>query len=709
MSARAAFLRELIGIGRRAEGDEVPSSTRRTWLTLPLSGQIYVAAVVVVGALSLATLVPRTYPEPSLFVMLLVFACLTSTWKVNLPIPVENGSTLSVSYAANIMSLLLLDVDHAVVIAVAGAWMQCHYKAKQPYPRHRTAFSMGMASVTMAATGFVYESLGGPTAPTDLSSLARPLVGAIATYFFVNTSLVAGAIASSTSRTFVRIWREDFQWSGTSFIVAGSAGALAAVVLARGQHWKAVLLVTPVYLTYRTYELFVGRLEDQRRHTELMQQLHEETVAALGQAREAEQALAAEKERLAAALADMTRLEARQAELLQREQAARASSETANRLKDQFLAVVSHELRTPLNAILGWAHMLRRATGDDALRERASRIIFDSAKRQAQLIEDLLDVSRIASGKLRLDRHFVDLNTVVQDAIQVVQPAADAKDIKLTLTCERSLGAFYGDGTRLQQVAWNLLSNAVKFTPEGGAVHVRLARKCNIAELVVSDTGEGISEGFLPSMFDAFRQADGSSTRVHPGLGLGLSIVKSLVEAHGGSVRAHSEGLGRGAVFTVRLPIAVTMASDALPTAAERDAEPSETASLEGLSVLVVDDDVESREIVATHLQESRAEVVTAGSAAEAFELLHRRRIDVLLADIAMPVEDGYSLIRRIRASRPDVATIPAAAVTAFAADDDRGRALRAGFHLHLSKPLDAHTLVAAVAKLGKSGVRASV
>ena len=440
-----------------------------------------------------------------------------------------------------------------------------------------------------------------------------------------------------------------------------------------------------------------------------MQQLHEETVAALGQAREAEQALAAEKERLAAALADMTRLEARQAELLQREQAARASSETANRLKDQFLAVVSHELRTPLNAMLGWAHMLRRATGDDALRERASRIIFDSAKRQAQLIEDLLDVSRITSGKLRLDRHFVDLKTVVQDAIQVVQPAADAKDIKLTLTCERSLGAFYGDGTRLQQVTWNLLSNAVKFTPEGGAVHVRLARERNIAELVVSDTGQGISEGFLPSMFDAFRQADGSSTRVHPGLGLGLSIVKNLVEAHGGSVRAHSEGSGRGAVFTVRLPIAVTMASDALPTATERTLSRRRLPRSRACRCSWSTTTWRAGKIVATHLQESRAEVVTAGSAAEAFELLHRRRIDVLLADIAMPVEDGYSLIRRIRASRPDVATIPAAAVTALAADDDRGRALRAGFHLHLSKPLDAHTLVAAVAKLGKSGVRASV
>ena len=666
--------------------------------------RLYVAAVIAVGSVALVAFFPRTYPQPLMFVVLLICASLTSTWKVNLPISFVSGSTLSVSYAANLMSLLLLGREHAVVIAAVGVFVQCTYRTKQAYPLYRTVFSAAAGVITMVATGMVYGWLGGTAAPFDVSSWAKPLVGALATYFLVNTSLIAGAIALSANRRFIETWREDFLWSGASFIVAGTAGALAAVVVARGEHWKAVLFLAPIYLTYRSYQLFVGRLADQRRHTEEIQLLHQDTVVALEQAREAERALAGEKERLAVTLAEMTRLQEARGQLLQREQAARASAEDANRVKDQFLAVVSHELRTPLNAMLGWAEMLRRGTLEGALRDRACQAIYNSAQRQAQLIEDLLDVSRIASGKLRLERTVIDLRDVVRDALQIVQPGADVKRIQVTIEADPSITAIYGDGARLQQIVSNLLSNAVKFTPEGGSIHTRLHRAADTIELIVSDTGQGISQDFLPSVFEPFRQADGSTTRVHSGLGLGLSIVRNLVEAHGGTVSAHSAGEGRGATFRVRFPVAVCSESlETIPADRARSQhDPTDAIeSLDGVSVLVVDDDEYSREVVAAHLQVRQASVLTAASAAHAMDVLQTHHVDVLIADIGMPEEDGYALIRRVRAlSAPRLASIPAAALTAFARAEDRQQALQAGFQLHLAKPIDARSLVAAVASL---------
>jgi signal transduction histidine kinase/ActR/RegA family two-component response regulator len=523
-------------------------------------------------------------------------------------------------------------------------------------------------------------------------------------YFIVNTGLIAGAIAFSSRRSWIQTWRQDFLWSGASFMVAGSAGALAALVVQKGDGWKAVLLVAPIYLTYRTYELFAGRLEDQKRHTEEIQRLHNETMTALRQTRAAERALAEEKERLAIALAEMTRLEELRKQLLERGQAARASAEEANRLKDQFLAIVSHELRTPLNSILGWADMLSKGTLDGALRERAVRGIGQGARRQARLIDDLLDVARIASGKLRLERSLIDLRDVVRDALLVAQPTADQRGVRVAFDADESLGKVYGDPARLQQVASNLISNALKFTPPAGAVHVRLRRSGSDIEMIVTDTGQGIVPEFLPSVFEVFRQADGSTTRAHSGLGLGLSIVKSLVDAHGGSVAVHSAGQDRGATFVVRLPLAVP---DAVPVVMEastaaRDRS-REVPSLKGLTVLMVDDDRESREVVAAHLNGCGAAVLTAASAAEAFDMLQRQHVSVLLADIGMPEEDGYALIRRIRAlSAPHVAAIPAGALTAFARDEDRQEALNAGFQLHLAKPVDALSLATAVAMLSR-------
>ena len=699
---RSAALIDRVRFSRPAVEPGVTPSNM-SWDLLPQAARLYVALVVIVGTAALVAFVPHTFPQPGLAAALVGAVCLTAAWNVNLLIPLGSGSTLSVSCAAKMMALLLLGPQHAVYIAGVGALAQCTYKVKQRYPLYRTVFSVTAEAITMGATGIAYTMLGGTSGPLDMLMLAPPLVGAVATYFLFNTGLVAGAIALSTSRRFVDVWRNDFLWSGVTYMVAGGVGAMAAIVIERGQHWVAILLLAPVYLTYRTYHLFLGRFEDQQRHMTEMRRMHRETVEALSQAHEAERALANEKERLAIALADMTRLEEVREQLLGREQAARASAEEANRLKDQFLAVVSHELRTPLNAILGWADMLRSGKLDGMRRDRASQIIFDSAKRQAQLIDDLLDVARIMSGKLRLERMLVDVEEVVRAALQVMQPTADAKQLQIRVEAGPSLGLVYGDRARLQQIAWNLLSNAIKFTDDGGSICVRLGRQDDVLEFSITDTGHGIPPEFLTSVFEPFRQADGTTTRLHGGLGLGLSIVKHLVEAHSGAVSAQSSGEGKGATFVVRLPVVTLSANvpshDALIAGEAAGPLPQ---SLNGVSVLVVDDDDESRQVVAAHLEGHQAVVLTAASAAQAFDLLQREHVDVLLADIAMPGEDGYTLIRRIRAlTAPHIASIPAAALTAFARNEDRQQALQAGFQLHLTKPIDAHTLISAVARLG--------
>jgi signal transduction histidine kinase/ActR/RegA family two-component response regulator len=628
---------------------------------LPLPARVYVALVIAAGAATAVAWVPRTLPDPGTFFFLLLAVCLTSAWKINLPIPLASGSTLSVSYAANLMALLLLGPRAAVVIAAAGVWTQCTVNVKQRYPLYRTVFSVAAEILTMAATGLAYQALGGVAGLLTVASLVRPLVGAIATYFCLNTGLVAVAIALSTGRSAWRVWREDFLWSAASFMVAGTAGALAALVIQRGEQWKAVLMLAPVYLTYRTYQLFVGRLEDQKRH----------------------------QERLAAAL--------------QETQAARASAEAANVLKDQFLATVSHELRTPLNAILGWSDMLCSGILPEPRRPAACEAIFHNAQRQARLIDELLDMARIMSGKLRLERALVDPRDIVSGALETVQPAAEAKGITIAVDVDPAVGTFYGDGARLQQVLWNLLSNAVKFTPEGGTVTLGLVRRGFTGEIVVADSGAGIPRDFLPAVFEPFRQADASTTRQYNGLGLGLAIVKHLVEAHGGSIEVDSAGEGHGATFTVRLPLARAVqyhqAGD--PRLARHDTDPN---SLDGLSVLVVDDDEDTRLVVSAYLEAHQAKVQAVGSAADALALLQRERVDVLLADVAMPGEDGYSLIRRLRAHPVlRAATVPAAALTAFAREEDRVAALEAGFQMHLAKPVDVGSLIAAVAALGRA------
>ena len=417
---------------------------------------------------------------------------------------------------------------------------------------------------------------------------------------------------------------------------------------------------------------------------------------------------------------DVTERVAREAELqaevdartqaLAREKAAREEAEEANHLKDEFLATVSHELRTPLTAILGWSNMLLAGDLNDAARDRALEVIHRNAQAQNQLISDLLDVSRIISGKLRLDLRTVELSPILEAAVEATRPAAEAKGVHLTTSLDPYAGPVNGDADRLQQVVWNLLTNAIKFTPEGGRVEVKSEIAGTRVEITVRDTGIGIAPEFLPHIFDRFRQADPGTNRIHGGMGLGLSIVRQLVELHGGMIRAKSQGEGRGATFTVSLPFVKTeqepKPAERRPPAAAVRLEIECPPALRGLRVLVVDDEADTRDMLRAVLEHCHAEVITAGSASEALEAIAQLRPDVLISDVGMPGDDGYSLIAKVRALPAERGgRIPAAALTAYVRAEDRVKVLRSGFQLHVPKPVEPAELVTVVAHLaGRSG-----
>lgn len=430
-------------------------------------------------------------------------------------------------------------------------------------------------------------------------------------------------------------------------------------------------------------------------------------------------------------ITERKRVEDERAQLLVREQEARAASEAANRLKDDFLATLSHELRSPLNSILGWIRLLNSRSFDADTTARAMETIERNARTQAQLVEDLLDVSRIIQGKLRLNIGPINLAKVVEDAIETVRPSADAKDIQMQFMLDPAASRVNGDADRLQQVIWNLLSNAVKFTQRGGQIEIRLepiesgqaGEKENSAtqgarfplaqpsdypaavQIAVTDNGQGIEPNFVPFVFDRFRQADSSITRTYNGLGLGLAIVRHLVELHGGTVHVSSKGLGLGSRFSVKLPLSPTQAEalrqDVTLLPVGRKTSPDAVPDLKGIRVLVVDDEADARNFLVIALETCGAIVTAVDSAHEAISTIAEAAIDVLISDIGMPDEDGYSLIRRVRAlSETEGGTTPAIALTAYARAEDQSRALREGFHVHLSKPVDPAKLVTVVGNL---------
>ncbi|MDQ1591420.1 MAG: hypothetical protein QOG71_2047 [Pyrinomonadaceae bacterium] len=452
----------------------------------------------------------------------------------------------------------------------------------------------------------------------------------------------------------------------------------------------AVTLATQVAASYENARLYA---EAQRHASELQQEVTERKLAEEARAR-----------------------------LLIREQAARAEAERANRTKDEFLATLSHELRTPLTAILGWTHLIRGGNLDDAMMTRALETIERNARAQSQLIDDLLDVSRIITGKLMLDLRPVELASIIEATIDTVRPVAEAKSIRVRPALRTSHCVVSGDPARLQQVVWNLFSNAVKFTPEGGSVEVGLTCDERRVELEVRDTGQGISQDFLPYIFDRFRQADGTTTRKHGGLGLGLAIVRHLVELHHGTISAHSDGDGKGAIFTLSLPLASAapdggdgeageeqQQAEAAPAAlatvdgkeAQQQPSPVQSDVLGGLRILIVDDEADTRELVQEVLARQGAEVRASRSAAEALRMLAAWNPDLLISDIGMPVEDGYELIKQVRAFDAEHhGQIPAVALTAYAGAEDHRRALAAGFQTHLAKPIVPKALIETVVRV---------
>ncbi|MEH2451528.1 PAS domain-containing hybrid sensor histidine kinase/response regulator [Nostoc sp.] len=386
--------------------------------------------------------------------------------------------------------------------------------------------------------------------------------------------------------------------------------------------------------------------------------------------------------------------------LLEREMKARQQAEIANKIKNEFLGVLSHELRTPLNSLLGWSKMLRTRKFDEKTTNHALETIERNAKLQTQLIEDLLDVSRILQGKLNLNICPVSLVMVVEAALKTVQLAAQARSIQIQTIFEPTLPEVMGDPNRLQQVVWNLLSNAVKFTPTGGRVEIRLMEAGNQAQIQVSDTGKGISPDFLSYVFDYFRQADGTTTRTFGGLGLGLAIVRKVVEMHGGKVQAESPGEGSGATFTVELPLLVRSEDVRCEENESLDCEP-ESSLLSNTQVLVVDDEPDIRDLITFILQDYGAEVTAVSSAQEALQALSESIPDVLISDIGMPKTDGYMLMREVRARSPQQGgLVPAIALTAYAGEMNQQQALAAGFQMHISKPVDPDALVKAIADL---------
>jgi PAS domain S-box-containing protein len=404
--------------------------------------------------------------------------------------------------------------------------------------------------------------------------------------------------------------------------------------------------------------------------------------------------------KIARDVSERRRLEDERARLLVREQEARLQAEDLNRTKDHLLATVSHELRTPLNSIFGWARMMQSTPMDEAARARAVGAIVRCASAQARLVEDLLDLSRIVTGRMRLDFEIIDVNAVIEAALDTVRPAARTKDIALVVNLDDAIGKMEAAPDRLQQVVWNLVMNAVKFTPRGGRVEVSSRRAGDLVEIVVADTGEGIAPDVLSHVFEPFRQEDSSSTRAHAGLGLGLTLVRQLVELHGGAVHAESPGKQRGARFTVTLPV-VASRTDAEDQNGERGSDSARPRRLRGVRVLVVDDDTDSLDMSTSVLRDAGADVRAASSAFIAYDLADSWEPHVVLTDLAMPGEDGFMLLDAMRATfRRRGVKVPIVAVTAYGTSENRERAVQAGFDLYVTKPIDPVDLTTVLAEL---------
>ena len=623
---------------------------------------------------------------PFLILALLVVA-VSSSVVIRIPL-VSGGITVSDTFI--FLTMLLYGGEPAVLLAICDGLCASLRISRKP---RTILFNSAVMACSTFITIWTLRACFGSLIELPRAGYTSGFIGAIwvmaLTQYALNSGLVAAEKSFKTDQPFWKTWRAFYLWTSVTYIAGASAAGIIAKLIGTFGFYAVTLtapIVAIVYLTYRTYQ---RNIEASQAQTAQAQRHVEELNHYLSELKRAEE----ERDRL-----------------LDRERRARGEAEAANRIKDEFLATLSHELRTPLASILGWANLLRAAAPDAPISAQGLEVIERNAQNQRQLIDDLLDVSRIITGQLRLDVSQVDLTRIVADAIEVVGPAANAKRIHIACVFEPELCHVVGDPVRLQQVVWNLLVNAVKFTPEGGSIGVTLEQVNHRVRVSISDTGQGITPEFLPHVFDRFRQADGTTTRAHGGLGLGLAIVRHLVEAHGGTVAAESAGAGRGAAFTFTLPLPAVREEvsevDLPDQRLESRTRNRDATSLRGVRVLVVDDDTDARQMISAVLRRSGAEVKACCSAGEALTALPQWRPDVLMSDIGMPFEDGYDLIHQVRALTDEHGgRVPAAALTAYARDEDRTRAIAEGYQMHVAKPASSAELVAAVASLAKAVV----
>ena len=648
----------------------------------------YMWGVIVIGAATLLFSLYRFPFErlnlPFLILALLVVA-VSSSVVIRIPL-VSGGITVSDTFI--FLTMLLYGGEPAVLLAVADGLCASLRISRKP---RTILFNSAVMACSTFITIWTLRACFGSIIELPRAGYTGGFIGAIwvmaLTQYAANSGLVAAEKSFKTDQPFWKTWRAFYLWTSVTYIAGASAAGLIAKLTGTFGFYAVTLTAPIVAIVYLTYRAYLKNIE-------------------------ASQAQTAQAERhvgeLNHYLIELKRAEEERDRLLERERHARSEAEAANRIKDEFLATLSHELRTPLASILGWANLLRGAGPDAPISAQGLEVIERNAQNQRQLIDDLLDVSRIITGQLRLDVSQVDLARIVADAVEVVGPAASAKRIQISCAFDPSICHVLGDAVRLQQVIWNLLVNAVKFTPEGGRIEVKLEHVEQRARVSISDNGLGIKPEFLPHVFDRFRQADGTTTRAHGGLGLGLAIVRHLVEAHGGTVAAESGGAGQGSVFFFSLPLPAVRVEESEDDSArgllESRVRNAVVTSLRGVRVLVVDDDTDARQMISAVLTRSGAEVKACCSAGEALTALPQWRPDVLMSDIGMPYEDGYDLIHKVRALTDEHGgRVPAAALTAYARDEDRARAIEEGYQMHVAKPASSAELVAAVASLAKA------
>lgn len=642
-------------------------------------GQVYMWALVTAGAtivlVSVYSLPFRDLDPRFIFLCLMVIA----SSLVAIRIPTVSGR-ITVADTFVFLTMLLYGGAAAILVSALEGVAATLIISKRP---RTILFNSAILATSTFFTAAVLHWTIGPPASIIAKGFSAPFFAAVCTMalvqYIANTVLIAIEKSSKIKESAWNTWRTYYLWTSVTYFAGASAAGIIAIMINTYGFYAVVATVPIILIICFTYQTYLKNIEASVAQTEAAR-LHVQELSRY--------------------ISELQRSEEAREQLLLRAERARAEAEAANRIKDEFLATLSHELRTPLTSLLGWSSVLREAQRDEKVLAQGLEAIDRNARVQAQLIDDLLDVSRIVSGKLNLEVRPLDICSVTRAAINIVQPAADAKGITVDFWAQPGLGAISADLARLQQIIWNLLSNAVKFTTRGGKVTVRLEQDGGNAKLTVSDTGQGIDPAFLPRVFDRFRQADSSTTRSFGGLGLGLAIVRHLVELHGGTVSAESEGLDKGATFSASFPF---LTDRTAPAAVMHSGEihSSELRSLDGLRVLLVDDDMETREIISTVVERTGAEVKSCTTAGEALTELVQWRPNVILSDIAMPDEDGYSFIGRVRSlPQHEGGATPAAALTAYAREEDRKQALAAGYQMHIAKPIGASQLVTMIAKL---------